>query len=78
VSVVLVVSEMEIVVLGITNSDQEDDSVDDRCACWVLSEVLCLVSTEETLWLDIWCSATRKLFVETDYSLHTCGILRSA
>ena len=52
-------------------------SYEHTCAGWILSEMLCLVSTKETLWLDLWSRATRKLLVETDYSLHACGILSS-
>jgi hypothetical protein len=47
------------------------------CTRWVLSEILRLVSTQESLGLDFWSGATRKLLIEADYSLHTGSIFGS-
>jgi hypothetical protein len=78
VSVVLVVTEMEVVVLGVTNTDKEDNQVNDGLGSRVLAEVLGLVSAEETLSLDLGGGTSRKLLVETDDTLHADGIRSGA
>src|SRR3954465_5042068 len=49
--------------------------MDDRCRRSVLSEVLGLVSTHQSLGLDLWSWSARKFLVEADYTGHACGIL---
>lgn len=49
--------------------------MDDRCRRGVLSEVLGLVSTQQSLGLDLWSWSTGKFLVEADYTGHACGIL---
>jgi hypothetical protein len=49
--------------------------MDDRCPRGVLSEVLGLVSTQQSLGLDLWSWSAREFLVEADYTGHTCGIL---
>jgi len=68
---------MEVVVLSITNRNQERNSVNNRCCRRVLPEVTSLVSAKESFWLDCWCCASRELLVEADYALHADGILCS-
>lgn len=69
---------MEVVVLSITNTDQKDQGVNDRCGRRVLSEVLGLVSTQQTLGLNLWCWSAGKLLVEANYTLHTGSIFGSS
>lgn len=78
VSVVLVVTEMEIVVLGVTNTDEEDNQVNDGLGSRVLAEVLGLVSAEETLSLDLGGGTSGKLLVEADDTLHADSIRSGA
>lgn len=70
-------TQMEVVVLSITNTNQKDQGVNDRCGRRVLSEVLGLVSAQQSLGLDLWCWSTGKFLVEANYTLHTGGIFRS-
>jgi hypothetical protein len=78
VSVVLVVAEMEVVVLGVTNTDEEDNQVNDGLASRVLAEVLGLVSAEETLSLDLGGGTSGELLVEADDTLHADSIRSGA
>jgi hypothetical protein len=45
------------------------------CCRRVLPEVTSLISAEESFGLDLWCCASRELFVKADYALHADGIL---
>jgi hypothetical protein len=49
--------------------------MDDRCRRVVLSEVLGLVSAQQSLCLDFWSWSPGKFLVEADYTCHACGIL---
>lgn len=48
------------------------------CGRSVLSEVLCLVSAHESLWLDLGSRTTGKLLIEVDYTLHANSIFGGA
>lgn len=65
---------MEVVVLGITNADEEDNSVNDGLGGGVFAKVLGLVSTEETLSLDLGGGTSGEFLVEADDALHADGI----
>jgi len=76
-SIVLVVSEMEIVVLSIANSNDRRNEMNEWSCGRVLSKVTSLVSADKSRRLLLWSGPSWKLFVEADNTFHANSILSS-
>jgi len=72
------VTQVEVVMIGITDDNEGRDGVDDRHSSRLVSKVFSAVFGDEAQGLDVGCFPSRELLVETDYAGHSCGILSGA
>jgi len=78
VGIVLVVAQMEVVVLRITDGDKQDEGLNDGLRRRLRAKVLRLVSTQDALRLHFRSRTTGELLVEADDTLHADSVGRGA
>lgn len=71
-------TKMEVVVLGVTDRENDGNGVRNWCAGRILAKVLGLISSEDALCLDLGSWASWKFLVEANNSLHANRILCSS
>lgn len=76
VGIVLVMSKMEVVLLSITNDQENNHGMSNWSCGGILAKVLRLVLAPKSLGLNLRSRASGKLFVEIYYALHLGSIRR--